>query len=79
MPPKENDKLIFETMCQLQCADRETLCNTTGLARTTVLDALHRLEREQAVVPFIENNGCPGRPKTIYMLNPKYGELSIEE
>lgn len=76
--PTENDKTVFEAMCRLKCADRDTLCNDTGLARTSVYDALKRLERENAVVRFHPKNGRRG-PKTIYVVNPQYGELSTAE
>lgn len=76
--PTANDKRVFEAMCQLKCADREMLTNYTGMPRTTVFDALTRLERAQAVVKFPLKTGRQG-PKTMYVVAPKYGELSTAE
>jgi len=77
--PTENEKRVFQAMTHLLCADRDTLTNYTHLARTTVHDALSRLEKEKAVVRFTQKNGHRGRPKTIFIVNPTYGQLIPEE
>lgn len=77
--PTENDKTVFRAMTHLLAADRDILCNETKLPRTTVLNALTRLERQGAIESLPENNGCRGRPKIVYVLSQQYGEVPRDE
>ena len=63
-----NDKIVLEALIRLGSTDRGHLTQICALPRTTVYDALMRLERIGIVEKYLEERVKRGRPKTLYRI-----------
>ena len=64
----KNDKIVLEALVRLGSTDRGHLTQICALPRTTVYDALMRLERIGIVEKYLEERVKRGRPKTLYRI-----------
>lgn len=69
----KNQKIILDIIDEFGEASRPTIVRESGLARTTVYDALKKLERQGVVEPFLYPRIGRGRPKT------KWGRNGIRD
>ena len=65
---RENDRIVLEALRRVAHATRSQLVRLCGLPRTTIYDALVRLERVGAVDRYFEARKKRGRPKTLYRI-----------
>ena len=63
---RDNDRIVFDTLMQANDVTRSELVKLCRLPRTTIYDALVRLERLGVVEHFFEKRSTRGRPKTFY-------------
>jgi uncharacterized membrane protein len=63
-----SDKIVLEALMRLGSTDRDNLTQICALPRTTVYDALMRLERIGIVEKYLEERLKRGRPKTLYRI-----------
>ena len=63
-----NDKIVFEALSRVKSATRSDLVKLCALPRTTIYDALIRLERIGFVERYPDERTTRGRPKTFYRL-----------
>ncbi|MFX0208137.1 MAG: hypothetical protein ACFFDT_19280 [Candidatus Hodarchaeota archaeon] len=64
----KNDKIVLEALKYVGSADRGYITKVCALPRTTVYDALMRLERIGVVEKYLEERVKRGRPKTLYRI-----------
>jgi len=64
----KNDKIVLEALLTVGSADRGFITKICALPRTTVYDALMRLERIGIVEKYLEERVKRGRPKTLYRI-----------
>jgi predicted transcriptional regulator len=62
----KTDLTIFNVLRENQPATRMQLCNKTGIARTTIYDALTRLMVKKMVFKYSPPVTKKGRPKVFY-------------
>ncbi len=62
----KTDLAIFKALIKNQPATRMQLCNKTGIARTTIYDALTRLMVKKMVFKYSPPVTKKGRPKVFY-------------
>jgi len=62
----KNDQIVFNVLKCVGWATRSDLVKLCDLPRTTIYDALVRLERREVVERFYENRTTRGRPKTYF-------------
>ena len=62
----KTDMVVLEALQKYQPATRMELVNKTGIARTTLYDALTRLMVKQVVVKYAPPVNRKGRPKVFY-------------
>ena len=62
----KTDMLIFNALKENQPATRMQLCDKTGIARTTIYDALTRLMVKKVVFKYTPPVTKKGRPKVFY-------------
>ena len=60
------DLMVFNTLKEHEPATRMELCNKTGIARTTIYDALTRLMVKKVVVKYSPPVNKKGRPRVFY-------------
>lgn len=63
---RDNDRIVFNALLQVNDVTRSELVKLCSLPRTTIYDALVRLERLGVVERFFEKRSTKGRPKTFY-------------
>ncbi|MFW9779665.1 MAG: helix-turn-helix domain-containing protein [Candidatus Heimdallarchaeota archaeon] len=67
----QTDLTVLEALLQLQPATRASLCEKTGIPRTTIYDALTRLILKRIVTKYSVPGRSKGRPKVYYKtVNP---------
>lgn len=64
--PKDNDRIVFNVIKHHGPITRPHIVRLTGLPRTTVYDALRRLELAQYIGREIEERTTRGRPKIFW-------------
>jgi predicted transcriptional regulator len=62
----KTDLRVLEALKEYQPATRMELCDKTGIARTTLYDALTRLMVKRIVVKYTPPVKTKGRPKVFY-------------
>ena len=62
----KTDMRVLKALQEHQPATRMELCNKTGIARTTLYDALTRLMVKHVVVKYTPPVKRKGRPKVFY-------------
>ena len=62
----QTDLKVFTTLKEHQPATRMELCDKTGIARTTIYDALARLMVMKIVTKYSPPVSKKGRPKVFY-------------
>lgn len=62
----QTDLTVLEALLQIQPATRASLCKKTGIARTTIYDALTRLILKKIVTKYSVPGNSKGRPKVYY-------------
>lgn len=62
----KTDITVLNALVENQPATRMELCETTGLPRTTIYDALTRLILKKMVVKYSRPSKTRGRPKVFY-------------
>ena len=62
----KTDMLVLKALKEYQPATRIELCDKTGIARTTLYDALTRLMVKRVVVKYTPPVKTKGRPKVFY-------------
>ena len=62
----KTDMRVLEALKEYQPATRMELCDKTGIARTTLYDALTRLMVKRVVVKYTPPVKTKGRPKVFY-------------
>ncbi|MHA2174333.1 MAG: hypothetical protein ACXADW_20075 [Candidatus Hodarchaeales archaeon] len=60
------DLVVFNALKEHQPATRMDLCDKTGIARTTIYDALTRLMVKKVIVKYTPPVKKKGRPKVFY-------------
>jgi len=63
---RDNDRIVFDALLKVNDVTRSELVKLCKLPRTTIYDALVRLERIGVVERFFEKRSTRGRPKTFY-------------
>lgn len=63
---RENDQVVLDALKGVSHATRSDLVKLCDLPRTTIYDALVRLERHGAVEHYFEERTTRGRPKTLF-------------
>ena len=66
MITNRTDLLVFNALKEHQPATRMDLCNKTGIARTTIYDALTRLMVKKVITKYTPPVKKKGRPKVFY-------------
>ena len=69
---RDNDRIVFDALLQVNDVTRSELVKLCSLPRTTIYDALVRLERLGVVERFFEKRSTRGRPKTFYRCTQVY-------
>jgi predicted transcriptional regulator len=62
----QTDLNVLEALLQIQPATRASLCEKTGIPRTTIYDALTRLILKKVVTKYSVPGKSKGRPKVYY-------------
>ena len=62
----ESDKIVLDALKRVEAANRSDLVELCALPRTTIYDALIRLERIGVIERYHEERMTRGRPKTFY-------------
>ncbi|MHA1995848.1 MAG: helix-turn-helix domain-containing protein [Candidatus Hodarchaeales archaeon] len=62
----QTDLKVFKALKEYQPATRMELCDKTGIARTTIYDALTRLMVMKVVTKYSPPVSTKGRPKVFY-------------
>ena len=63
---RENDRVVLDALIGVHHATRSNLVQLCELPRTTIYDALVRLERLGIVEHYFEERKTRGRPKTLF-------------
>lgn len=66
MITNRTDLLVFNALKEHQPATRMDLCDKTGIARTTIYDALTRLMVKKVIMKYTPPVKKKGRPKVFY-------------
>lgn len=62
----KTDQIVLQALVDSQPATRMQLCEKTGIARTTIYDALTRLILKKVVIKYSNPSKTKGRPKVFY-------------
>ncbi|WP_455143308.1 hypothetical protein [Candidatus Hodarchaeum mangrovi] len=65
----QTDKQVLDVLTKIEPATRTDICKKTGIARTTIYDALTRLILYKKVVKYSVPGKSKGRPKVFYRIS----------